>query len=698
MLGRLLGMSSGPKYDTDGSADQLTPVPDPPALGALYFSKTGSDGALQQTCMYTFCEVVVRPTATRFKFELAISRSEQEEPDNEESDFPLDVVFPIEKSSNFFCDGERFGWSDRSGKRFNLDLDSDVSPDELRKAIASALYQNIHSALPGADDEAELEDLLKVQEDPVDDERIIAKGELMRVSAEMFKFDLDKNVFVPMCPLVTVTINSAVVKDDNSRAYLMLVYDTASGERIMESEISNALNAQFFSQSLSLVWLMSLTPAEETTNPPDGEFDPETSMCLSIKLPEAEDFVKLRNQYSVCLYEVNHQASIEDMKLKDGDIAFIEDSARDDVDLMDVDEEDPEEEEEERHVRDANPTVGGTMVEEDDGMHNSHLAIAANHDRTFVVRGNKMGVFETGDEGAAFKTTVQFKNPDTGKSFTPSKVLLHQMDRSMLLLDPEDESRIMRMDLERGEVVDSWAGGLTANTPVKTVHKSSKYSNLTDQQDFVGVNKNQLLRMDPRTNEFVVQSKKYAASTRARLDCVATTGAGYLAVASETGDIRLFDQIGKNAKTHLPGISGAIVGIDVTEDGFFVLVTTPKYLLIIDTRVKGREKGGFMQSMGKHKPAPRKLTIRSEDIVKHRMGELNFTTAHFNTGSTLERSIVTSTGPFIVVWNFRQVKMGRLDCYTIKRYSDNVVADDFTFNNDGRIVVTMPNDVSVARR
>ena len=80
------------------------------------------------------------------------------------------------------------------------------------------------------------------------------------------------------------------------------------------------------------------------------------------------------------------------------------------------------------------------------------------------------------------------------------------------------------------------------------------------------------------------------------------------------------------------------------------------------------------------------------------MGTISFTTAHFNTGSSLERSIVTSTGQFIVIWNFRQVKAGRLNSYKIKKYQDTIVADNFTYDNDGRIVVTLPNDVSIAKR
>ncbi|PXF47902.1 Vacuolar import and degradation protein 27 [Gracilariopsis chorda] len=626
-----------------------------------------------------------------FQHELVVSRANEESTEGDV--FPADVVFPIDKSANLEAGDMRLGWSDRAGKRYNFDFEDQDSARDLTEAVASALFQNIHSRIPDSGDEEELRTILEAPPEHTVSDLLEAKGELARAPGELFKYDLETEQFRTMVPDVLLTINSAVVKEDNTRAYLLIVYRADSGVRMLETEISNDMNTQFYSQTMSVVWVLNLESDADAAE----SSDPSAQICLSVKFCNAEDFVTLRNQYTVCLYEVNHQASIEDLKLKNEDVTYIEDTYRDDVEPMEIDDEEPDENED-RRISEYDPNRRASMSEETDGMINSQLAVSANNDRTFVVRGNKMGVFATNDDGAAFRTTLQFKDQETGSLFNPSNVLLHERDRSMIVLDPSDPTKLRRMDLERGEIVDTWTGGLTGNTPVKAVQRAQKYSNLTDAQEFVGLNKNQLMRMDPRAREFVVQSKRYAASTRAKLECVATTGGGYLAVASENGDIRLFDQIGKNAKTHLPGLGDPIIGIDVSEDGNYVLATTKKYLLIIDTRVKGSEKGGFQKSMGKSKPAPRKLTIKNEDIVKYRMGEIQFTTAHFNTGSSLERSIVTSTGPFVVVWNFRAVKMGRLDSYRIRRYQDNIIADDFAYDNDGRIVVTLPNDVSVARR
>jgi len=697
MISRLFGYGQKPSYA--GGSDDPPPAEEqklPRAPGSLYVTTVKSDGTPEQRVVYMSCDAFVRPTADEHSFDLVVSRKEDEE--DADSALPADVTFPIDAAGRFDCDEVRFGWNDRGGKRYNMDIDEEADANQLHYALSSALFHNLHGAAPGPNDKEELDGLLTKAEAPVASNLLQAAGELLRVSGELYRYDVENGRFQTIAPEVIVTINSAVVKEDNSRAYMMMVYKQDTGNRLMESEVNNAMNGQFYTSTLSIVWVLNLDPNVDEDAVARGEIDPESQMCLSVKLKDAEDFVRLRNQYSVCLYEVNHQASMDDLKLKDEDRGYIEDSVRDDVEPMDIDS-DAEEAEDTRTVQDHVPGHTASVDATDDGMFNSQLAVSANNDRTFVVRGNKMGVFQTGDDGAEFKTMVQFKDPSQqGALFNPANILLHEKDTAMLVLDPRDSTKLMRMDLERGEIVDTWTGGLTANTPIKAVQRSEKYSNLTDTKEFVGINQNQLLRMDPRSREFIVQSKKYAAGTRAKLDCVATTGAGYLAVASENGDIRLFDQIGKNAKTHLPGLGDRMIGIDVSEDGNYVLATTAKYLLIVDTRVKGQVKGGFLKSMGKNKPAPRKLTIKPEDIVKYRMGEINFTAAHFNTGPSLERSIVTSSGPFIITWNFRAVKLGRLDSYKVKRYQDTVVADDFAYNNDGRIVVTLPNDVSVAHR
>ncbi len=112
----------------------------------------------------------------------------------------------------------------------------------------------------------------------------------------------------------------------------------------------------------------------------------------------------------------------------------------------------------------------------------------------------------------------------------------------------------------------------------------------------------------------MVENKQY--TTKNKFSGVTTTGQGQLAVASQKGDIRLFDTVGKIAKTALPAMGDPILGIDVTADGRWVVATCKPYLLLIDTLIgQGRYAGslGFDRAFpADAKPMPRRLQLRPE--------------------------------------------------------------------------------------
>ena len=59
----------------------------------------------------------------------------------------------------------------------------------------------------------------------------------------------------------------------------------------------------------------------------------------------------------------------------------------------------------------------------------------------------------------------------------------------------------------------------------------------------------------------------------------------------------------------------------------------------------------------------------------------------FNTGTGQdEKAIVTSTGQFVIAWDFAKVKKGIVDKYEIKKYEDAVVQDNWKMNSDSEIV------------
>jgi hypothetical protein len=106
---------------------------------------------------------------------------------------------------------------------------------------------------------------------------------------------------------------------------------------------------------------------------------------------------------------------------------------------------------------------------------------------------------------------------------------------------------------------------------------------------------------------------------------------------------------------------------------------------------------GYTKSLGKDKPIPKRLQLKPEHaaLVSSKY-PISFTTAKFNLGGP-ERKIVTSTGPYVITWNFRRVLQGKLYDYTIKQYEKDVVAETFRYQEDSSVVVATQDDVKVSK-
>jgi hypothetical protein len=230
---------------------------------------------------------------------------------------------------------------------------------------------------------------------------------------------------------------------------------------------------------------------------------------------------------------------------------------------------------------------------------------------------------------------------------------------------------------------------------------------MTDQQTFLGLSDKAMYRVDPRLsgNKLVdANMKQYASKTG--FTSATTTEKGYIAIGSEKGDIRLYDRLGVIAKTNLPALGDPIIGIDVSADGRWVLATTKNYLLLIDSEQKdGKFSGklGFERSFPKDsKPIPRRLALTPSHVAQFQHETklpISFTAAKFNTGvDSEETTIVTSTGPFVVTWSLKKVTKGQKDPYNIKRYGEEVKADNFRFGSDKGIIVALPNEVDMVMK
>ncbi|KAJ2314999.1 Vacuolar import and degradation protein 27 [Coemansia sp. RSA 2611] len=381
-------------------------------------------------------------------------------------------------------------------------------------------------------------------------------------------------------------------------------------------------------------------------------------------------------------------------------------TGREEADSSESESEESESESESDAESASESEAGSDAAPSDGSAKNSKLAVGYKHGRSFVVRGSRIGVFRhtDSDDDIVFDTTINRVDDTRGREFTPSTMMLHEQDSALVLQDAQRPNELYRMDLEYGKVVEEWK--VHEDVPTVAVAPNTKYSQMTGDKTLVGLSHNMLYRIDPRLggDNLIVQSEQQAYTTKSHFTTAAATDSGAVAVGSAKGEIRLFDRLGVRAKTVLPALGEPILGIDVTSDGRYVVATCKTYLLLIDTKLPGDAAGrtGFQKAFPQaQKPAPKRLQLKPEHVV-YMGAPIAFTPAKFNQapdGQGAEKTIVTSTGPFVITWNLRRVLgTGRGDAYHIKQYQDVVVADNFRFGQDRSIVVTLPNDVQSVKR
>lgn len=444
-----------------------------------------------------------------------------------------------------------------------------------------------------------------------------------------------------------------------------------------------------------------------------------------IRFGDKANFDAFQAGFARLMWEALNEEKFE--KVKEVEKSYIEEAYDDDVEMGNAEEEDREayarddeeaaevaaelgdtsgraedEEDEENDAGNEGDNLAVMPIEAGDRDKNTQLTVGYKFDRSFVVRGNKIGVFKhTDDDQLEFATTINNVATPNGKAFNPRKVMLHDQDSSMVMMDPTNTHALYRMDLEYGKVVDEWK--VHDDIGVDNVVPDSKYAQTTAQKTLIGHGHNSIYRIDPRlAGQKLVDSQFKLYTTKNDFSSAATDSSGRLAVASNKGDIRLFDQIGKNAKTALPALGDPIIGVDVTADGRYVIATCKTYLLLIDTLIgDGRYKGslGFDRAFpSDSKPIPRRLQLKPHHVA-YMDEEVSFTPARFDTPPDGgETSIVSATGSYIVSWPMEKVKRGRTDVYTLRKLGDTVVEDNFAFGSSSNIIVAMPQDLQMHRK
>ena len=250
-------------------------------------------------------------------------------------------------------------------------------------------------------------------------------------------------------------------------------------------------------------------------------------------------------------------------------------------------------------------------------------------------------------------------------------------------------STVHVLNLERGKVVQEWT---SSDLPIdKICFEDKSAGNM-----LIGVNSKAIFALDPRLSKGKIAAIKTYAGKQA-FSAVTSVPSGGVCAGTKKGEIKLFKQVGQIAKTSFPGLGEAVTSVDVTDDGKWVLGTTPSYLLLL--QVWGASGNGFQQRLGKSKRTPLKLTLQPTDMAKYQLTGLNFTPATFNRGgSEAESLILTSTGQLLVIWDFAGLRDCEKVCYEVHPLDQALRQTEFRQGESREIVMAGVEGVAVQVR
>jgi len=565
-------------------------------------------------------------------------------------------------------------------------------------------------------------------------------GTVASVPCSLYSYNGEIQSYELSCPRCM-----AVITEVGPYEFCLSVLDVAAkpAHDLVRQKINNQMNPYFNMSDRSITWSYTLN---------------KTIWVWCIVLPDSTQDVAFKDKFSQCLYETTTHSPFKSVKAEDKSAIFntLRDSFDDDDEQMDSeqpvspeeedkilvamnslslkskkhggileddDEEDEDEDEDEDEEEDDDDKAkkDEEAEEEEDeerptrrefrlGSKNRLLNVSSKNHRALVCRGKKIGIFsaENADQGVHFETCISGFKDKSGSTFAPRRTMLHHEEDNLLMLHPENNRNVLQMDLNRGEIVSEWG---IDDFPINEILPETKFAPQSLTQTMVGMNRRGFFMMDPRISgkSKMVTDKSFfsLAGKVPGFTCAATTTNGDIVMGTEKGEIRLYDRKmlkeGKpgsmmedrqpRAKTAFTGFGDPIKGIDVTQDGKWIVATCSTYLLLIKTYNTAGDSG-YLKSIGKTKMPPRRLRLKPQHMKL--IGDVDFTPAKFDIGEDLERSIVTSTGPYVITWNFRKAKQNRLDYYRIVGLNDGVVADQFRFGDSDNIIVAMPDDVTVA--
>ena len=413
----------------------------------------------------------------------------------------------------------------------------------------------------------------------------------------------------------------------------------------------------------------------------------KTYTAYTFSLIEKDKINKIKNLISKCLYETTTKSEYDKLSKQ----------AQEFIDYEGIYEEDFTDDEDSQIKKqtfnfDKFDEMNTSKKEEK--IKNKYMTQAYKFDRTFVIKDNNaIDVLNTDSDGNKLIKNQSFNPFDKKENIQITGAKMFSGDNQILFKDGTNKDSLWQYDLNKESVIEEWKCGENGAELLDFTH-ATKFGQLDPQCDILGINKNKIFAMDGRVNRKnkIVEDKIYGSGSSKNFTCISTPGFNAVATGSEDGNIRLYNDITRNAKTLIPCFGDPIRSLDITKSGDYILATCDKYILLINTRGDNNENA-FTYCLKRARRKPKTLKLSPVDIVKYGLQDDCYTPAKFNVSKlNNETRITSSLGQYIIVWNFDDIKKGIVDAYKIRNVNEFVLGNTTKFDKN-QLIVTMPNKI-----
>ena len=413
----------------------------------------------------------------------------------------------------------------------------------------------------------------------------------------------------------------------------------------------------------------------------------KTYTAYTFSLIEKDKINKIKNLISKCLYETTTKSEYNKLSKQ----------AQEFIDYEGVYEEDFTDDEDSQIKKqtfnfDKFDEMNTSKKEEK--IKNKYMTQAYKFDRTFIIKDNNaIDVLNTDSDGNKLIKSQSFNPFDKKENIQITGAKMFSGDNQILFKDGTNKDSLWQYDLNKESVIEEWKCGENGAELLDFTH-ATKFGQLDPQCDILGINKNKIFAMDGRVNRKnkIVEDKIYGSGSSKNFTCISTPGFNAVATGSEDGNIRLYNDITRNAKTLIPCFGDPIRSLDITKSGDYILATCDKYILLINTRGDNNENA-FTYCLKRARRKPKTLKLSPVDIVKYGLQDDCYTPAKFNVSKlNNETRITSSLGQYIIVWNFDDIKKGIVDAYKISNVNEFVLGNTTKFDKN-QLIVTMPNKI-----